>query len=244
MSSRPLGAIRRTQISNKQKITDFFSQISAAQNDAESLEKPFFTRIILISLLDALSRCAHPSTRGNRARFVTLIDDYAQWGLSSTYSLRQLALRLADASNPSAYPGHQALSQDIQSRMQSWPAPGAIVFPGDVDPSATDIGALLSKQLMQFIEPVRYPSLLWKLRNFVIHEVRHPGEGVDFQLGIPSPYYHHLTHADGIAQTWELYFPNELISHLLTSCASNLSARLTRDDIDPWLAFPYTVKWY
>lgn len=108
--------------------------------------------------------------------------------------------------NPSAYPGYNALAQEIQARMQSWPAPGEIVFAKDIDPTISDLSPLLSNQLKEFIEPVRYPSLVWKLRNYVIHEGRNPGEGVDLELGDTSPYYHHLTHIDGITRTWELYF--------------------------------------
>lgn len=225
-------------------IASFFTQVAQAQNEAEALQRPFFARVILISLLDALSRCAHPSLRGNRQRFVALIDDYAQWATSSAYSLRQLSLRLGEITNPSEYPGLRALAPEVQSRMQSWPSAGTIVFSKDVDPTASDLAPLLTHQLGKFIEPIRYPNLLWRLRNFVIHELRNPGAGVDFELGEPSPYYHSLTHADGITQTWELYFPNELLSSLLSRCASNLSARLRRDDIDPWMAFPYDPKWY
>ncbi len=231
-------------MTNEPAIDKFFTLVSEAQRDADELKRPFFARIILISLLDALSRCAHPSIGKNRQRFVALIDDYAQWTLSSAFSLRQLSLRLAEITNPSAYPGFQALSQEIQSRMQSWPAPKTIVLADRVDPTTTDLAPLLTKQLSGFIEPVRYPRLLWSLRNYVIHEVRDPGEGADFELGVTSPYYHSNTRADGITQTWELYFPPELLSYLLTRCANNLSARLRRDDIDPFDAFPYDPKWY
>jgi len=177
-------------------------------------------------------------------RFVALIDGYAQWSLSSTLSLRQLSLRLDEIANPSSCPGFNALKQDILSRMQSWPAPGEIVFPKDIDPTLSDLSKLLTQQLTKLIEPVRYPNLLWTLRNYAIHEGRAPGYGVDFDLGDHSPYYHSLTHADGITKTWELSFPNELLSHLLNRCAANLNARFIRDDIDPWLAFPYKSKWF
>ena len=231
-------------MTNEAAIDRFFGQVSDAQAKAEELEPTFFGRIVLISLLDALSRCAHPNLKGNRSRFVALIDDYSQWNLASTYSLRQLSLRLNDVTNQSAYPGFHDLEQEIRNRMQSWPAPGAVVFPGDTDPTLSDLGSILTPQLKTLIEPVRYPSLLWRLRNYVIHEVRNPGKAVDFEVDIPSPYYHSFTHADGIKKTWELYFPNELLSHLLTNCTNNLNSKMRRDDIDPWLAFPYDPKWY
>lgn len=229
---------------NKSKITDFFSQISELQSEAEKLERQSFTRIILISILDTLSRCAHPNIRGNRLRFVALIDGYAQWSLSSTFSLRQLSLRLDEITNPSLYLGFSDLKQDIKSRMQSWPAPGEIIFPNDIDPTLSDLNKFLTQQLAKFIEPVRYPNLLWTLRNYAIHEGRSPGYGVDFDLGDPSPYYHSLIHADEITRTWELFFPNELLTYLLGRCVVNLKARFLRDDVDPWLAFPYKTKWF
>ena len=242
-----LGAIRRDSTINESKIDNFISQIKNAKSDAEELERPFFTRIICISLLDTLSHCAFPNLRENRTRFVRLIDDYAQWDLTYTFSLRQLSLRLADVTNPSSYPGYQALAENIQERMQTWPGPGEIVFAKDIDPTLSDLSSLLSNKLEDFIEPIRYPSLLWKLRNYVIHEGRNPGEGIDLELGDTSPYYHYLTHMDRIGeitQTWELYFSNNLISSILTKCVNNLSKKLRKDDIDPWLAFPYNSKWY
>jgi hypothetical protein len=231
-------------IVNESKIASFFSKLSEAQQEAEALDMHFFTRIILISLLDTLSRCANPSLQGNRARFIALIDGYAQWALSSAFGLRQLSLRLDEITNPALFPGLQGLEQEIHTRLQSWPAHGTIVLSKNIDPTTSDLSQFLTQQLAAFIEPTRYPDLLWSLRNYAIHEGRDPGLGVDFELDDPSPYYHTMTHADGITKTWELYIPNELLSQLLSNCAVNLSARLRRDDIDPWLAFPYHPKWY
>ena len=231
-------------MNNAKLIDQFFDLVAEAQQDSSALARPFHTRVIQLSLLDALSHVAHPNIRQNRQRFVALIDEYAQWELSSTYSLRQLALRLADVSIPAQYPGLHLLAAEVNARMQQWPQASQLILASQIDPSATDLKALLNAQLAELIEPVRYTNLLWRVRNFAVHELRDPGWGSDFQLGQPSPYYHTLIHVDGLTTTWELYFPNELLADLISRSSGNLKARLLRDDIDPWSAFPYNPKWY
>jgi hypothetical protein len=118
------------------------------------------------------------------------------------------------------------------------------VFASEVDPTSHELKSRLNSQLTRYIEPVRYPGLLWSLRNSAIHELREPGAGFDFELMEPAPYYHTLTHSDLTTRTWELYFPTELLSHLISRGAANLKLRFERDDVDPWGAFPYDPRWY
>jgi len=231
-------------MSNNDQVEQFFDQIAAAHDKAKSLGDSFFTRVLLLTLLDALAHCAHPNLKGNRQRFAALIDEYAHWPLSSSYSLRQLDLLLSGVSNAAAYPGFQQLLAEVGDRMKKWPQEGSLVDPHEVDPTTSDLKPLLTAETARLIDRVRYPNLTWQLRNFVIHELRNPGKGLDFDLKRPLPYYHTITHVDGITRTWELYFPNELLSELISNASANLKARLLRDDIDPWQAFPYSPRWF
>jgi len=228
---------------NGAAINHFFTVTAGAKSEAEAA-KPFHARVILLALLDAISHAAHPSISGNRARFVAFIDEYCQWSLSASYSLRQLALILSEPSAPSSSPGFQGLHGEVASRMQTFPAPGKLVLANQVDPPSHELRSFLTPQLAKYIEPVRYPGLLWSLRNSAVHELREPGAGFDFELKQPSPYYHSLTHDDLVTQTWELFFPTELLSSLLSTGAANLRQRFERDDVDPWAAFPYDPRWY
>jgi hypothetical protein len=81
---------------------------AAAQAEAEAA-KPFHSRVILLALLDAISHAAHPSIGGNRARFVAFVDEYCQWSLTQSYSIRQLDMILSEPFTSSSSPGFQAL---------------------------------------------------------------------------------------------------------------------------------------
>ncbi|HKZ03762.1 MAG TPA: hypothetical protein VJ180_16080 [Pyrinomonadaceae bacterium] len=177
-------------MNNAKPIAHFFDLVTQAQKDSSALARPFHTRVIQLSILDALSHVAHPNIRQNRQRFAALIDEYAQWELSSTFSLRQLALRLGDVSTPAQYPGLQPLLAEVTARMRKWPQESLLILARQIDPSATDLKALLNAQLAELIEPVRYTNLLWRVRNFAIHELRDPGQGFNFQLvqhGLKKP---------------------------------------------------------
>ncbi|TFH61450.1 MAG: hypothetical protein E4G90_09690, partial [Gemmatimonadales bacterium] len=184
-------------MTNAPEIAHFFTVVAEAKKEAEAA-RPFHARLVLLSLLDVLSHAAHPSIVANRARFVTFVDDYTQWSLSSTFSLRQLHLRLSEPSAPSSIPGFSPLLAEVERRMHAFPSPGTAVFPAGIDPSLDQLRTFLNPQLAKYIEPVRYPSLLWSLRNSVVHELRNLGEGFDFELGKASPYYHRNLHVDGV----------------------------------------------
>ena len=229
---------------NEQAITHFFKTVGDTHREIQNLPNKFFARAMLFSLIDALSRVAHPGLTKNRQRFVAAIDEYAQWVDVRRFSLRQMGLRLADVHNPSALPGFQALSQEVSSRLAKWPAQGTIVYPEDIDPTRDELRLFLNAELAKLLEPVRYPSLLWATRNSVVHELRNLGEGFDFGFNEMRPYYHSLFRADGITRTWEFYLPNGLLTQIATSMAANLEQRAMRDDVNPWDAFPSSEKLY
>ena len=229
-------------MANEEAIDHYFQVVADAQAEALKL-KSFHARITLLALMDALSRAANPVGMRNSDRFTTLIDQYTQWELSSSYSLRQLSFILDESSATSLTPAIDGLRAEIARRMQRFPMPGTLVYAMDVDPSTSDLQPFLTAEITRCIERVRYPRLLWALRNSVVHELRNPGKGTDFKLGEPSPYYHIVIEDSG-ERTWELYIPNVLITTILTEAASNLKQHLTQIDRNPWDSFPYNPKWY
>lgn len=231
-------------MSIQESISNFFRIVDKVHLEIQSIPDPFFFRVLQLTLLDTISRAAFPKFRSNKKRFVSLIDQYSDWTLAHRYSLRQFHLLLEDIDDNVAIPGIDALRSEITERIARWPSESKLIFPEDVDPHRDDLSHLLTPVLNKRAEKVRFPSLLWKLRNFAIHELRNPGAGFDFELPDPTPYYHKLTHIDGITKTWELYFPNRLLSHLSKTCIENLEANFYKSDIDPWVSFPYDPRWY
>ena len=77
----------------KGDIDQFFGQVENLKRQIDGLSQEHFCRILLFSLLDALSKCAFPEEKrfgANKRRFVQLIDRYSDWKHKDRVSLPQL----------------------------------------------------------------------------------------------------------------------------------------------------------
>ena len=231
-------------MSVSEDISAFFARVSDTQTAIETIDDPFFKRALLLSLLDALASCAYPSVKINRNRFVSIIDTYSQWSDKDRYSLRQLYFCLNDIRDPSKYPTLPSLKQEVQARLGRWPAESQLLFPKDVDPTRQELQSFIVGDIDRVIEKVRYPSLVWVIRNYAVHELSHPGGGMDFDIGRPDPYYHQLTQFETGQRSWELFFPIEFISKLVTDSATNLQQHFLQNKVNPWTSFVRKANWY
>jgi hypothetical protein len=169
-----------------ENINAFFTRVSETQTAIESIGDPFFKRALLLSLLDALARCASPNIKSNRERFVNLIDTYSQWSDTNRYSLQQLHFCLINIHDTSRYPTLPSLIQEVQTRLRQWTTENKLLLPKDVDPTRQELQSFIVGDIDKVIEKVRYPSLVWVIRNYAVHELSHPGGGMDFKIGNPS----------------------------------------------------------
>ena len=226
------------------EINVFFARMMQAQAAIETIADDSFQRSLLLSLLDILARCAFPNAKTNRDRFVMTIDSYSTWQTKERYGLLQLRHRIANIRDPLNYSTLPDLERDIQARIIRWPAHSTLVFPDDVDPTRQELQPYFSDDLEKLLESVRYPGLLWTIRNYAVHELRHPGGGMDFELGRPEPYYHGLKWDETGKYTWELFFPIAFIAKLVADCATNLKRHCLMTMTTPWNSFPLRPDWY
>lgn len=82
-------------------INSFFAKVKDLRNRIDDLTEGFRT-ILLLSLLDSLSKSAFPEESMNRARFLRLIDQYSNWEYKDHVSLPLLLLAQSRA-NPRDY---------------------------------------------------------------------------------------------------------------------------------------------
>lgn len=227
------------------EVNHFIDQIIDTQKQIETLtlNESVFIRILLLVLLDVLSKSALPGVQGNRKRFVKLIDTFSGWPDVNRYSIRQLQLLLKENRSKIESSMLEGFVNEIDRRIQQWPFEKEILLPCKVGPTVEEIGEFIDKEIENKIEVVRYPSLIWTVRNFAIHEMRHPGRGIDLELDHKSPYYHHFTWSDPPRGTWELYFPNGFISKLVADCTINLKKHFLEKDINPWEGFDSLDDW-
>jgi len=225
-------------MSTQENIESFFGWVA---NQREKIDKlpEHFRRILLLALLDTLSKCAFPKERYNWKRFVNLIDCYSQWECRDYVSLPQLQYLLCEAE------GCQDLKGEVEKRISNWPH-GRILRPNEADPHLNELDRFRCGIWHEQIERARYPSLLWRMRNLAVHEFRNPGKGWAISNDNSTPYYHGCLgqEQNGSFKTWELYMPCEVVSRIVQKCSENLKAEFEQKGFDPYASFNFGSSWY
>jgi hypothetical protein len=105
---------------------------------------------------------------------------------------------------------------------------------------------------------LRHASLLYQYRNHLVHELRIPGRGADFQ-GIGEPFYQMMTDVAIISETapqrnsnwdfepvlryWELVYPLAFLSTLCSESLRALVDLLQREQRSPFAALTEGTYW-
>jgi hypothetical protein len=222
----------------QQNINDFFEWIEDRRKEIDKLLQ-HLRRILLLSLLDTLSKCAFPKEKKNRKRFMDLIDQYSCWKYKDYVSLPQLRHLLLEAE------GCEDLKKEVETRISKWPH-GRILWPNEVDPHLNELDRFRCGIWKEQIERARYPSLLWQMRNLAVHEFKSPGKGWAISNDNSSPYYHGYLDDKGALKSWELYIPCEVISQIVLTCLGNLKAKFEQKGFDPYDDdhFKFGSSWY
>jgi hypothetical protein len=221
----------------QEKIDGYFEWVRDQRKEIDKFPERF-RRILLLSLLDSLSKCAFPKEGGNKRRFVNLIDQYSGWKHKDCVSLPQLRYLLIKTGSCAN------LLRHVQERMNEW-FKGRILRPEESDLRLNELENLKCSACEDLIEKARYASLLWQMRNFAVHEFRRAGEGMAaISDDHSSPYYHGCLEPDGSFRSWELYVPSEVISQVVQKCSDNLEKKLRSEGRDPYDAFSYGSSWY
>lgn len=223
----------------QQDIESFFKWVTDQIGEIDKLPN-HFRRILLVSLLDTLARCAYPAEKNNRNRFVNLIDSYSDWIDKDRVSLPQL--RYVLSGEPEAIECRELL-REVESRLSRW-SYGKILRPEEADPLSKDLDRFKQGKCEKLIERVRYTSLLWTMRNFAVHEFRDPGQGWSISDDNTSPYYHGHLNGPSNQHSWELYIPCEVISMLVLSCSEGLKRYFERERLNPYDRFNFGSSWF
>lgn len=223
----------------QQDIESFFKWVADQRGEIDKLPN-HFSRILLVSLLDTLARCASPREKSNRNRFVSLVDLHSDWVHKDRVSLPQLRLLLSN--EPKAIEC-QELLREVESRLSRW-SYGKILRPEEGDPLSKDLDRFKRGKSVNLIERARYASLVWTMRNFAVHEFRDPGQGWSISDDNTSPYYHGHVNSPSNQHSWELYIPSEVISMLVLSCSEGLKKYFTRETLNPYDSFSFGSSWF
>jgi hypothetical protein len=221
------GQHRSTTNSIEKFSAHFAEQLSLIQD----ISSDFYKKVLLLGVLDSLSRAAFPCNNGHHNRMIQLIDECSGWNHKDHVSSQQLRLLLEEGGHTNT-PLYQKATQQVAS----W-GEGQIINPGD-DLQYNDIVGIAEDNERNLLRQATYKELLYVYRNHVIHEFREPGHGMELYENKDCPYYHHDENND-----WQLVFPVGFFKNLSANCLNNVSCYMSIRGIDPYSSYQFGTLW-
>jgi hypothetical protein len=96
------------------------------------------------------------------------------------------------------------LKKEVEGRLSKW-LDGRILRPEEADPHIDELVRFEKNPCWDLIKKARYANLLWKMRNFAIHEFRPPGKAWAISDDNSTPYYHGVTTLPEMVDSWGIH---------------------------------------
>jgi len=225
-----------TNCQHTEKYCSYFEgQLEQIQNLNDRVHK----KVLLLVILDTLSRARYPTVKGNKTRFINLVKEHIRWNDSSRVSLYRILL----LSQSKTFTDLTKFAHASTGKWNEWELPNI-----STDPLMENIQSLATtKQERTLIQESTHSNLLYAYRNHLIHEFREPGAGMEMNQQDIFPYYHRMTHlrsdGNGETETWELIYPVGFFVMLATSCLHNLRQYLLNNDLNPYSFYKFGTLW-
>ncbi len=204
--------------------------------------KPLFQKILYIGVLDALAgTTTYSKKQKNWERITSFVKQFAGWQEHDRVSLPHLVQLLQKVPDPEFSP----LRQFAFSLFDQW-SPGHVVKISE-DPPLTDIKkhwpASMPKPLEGItIEHLQHINLFYKYRNNLVHELREPGYGAEFENDV-EPFYCHMTDIETEGQTWELVYPVGFYQRICRTAIDRLREYYVQQRLDPYSLCSFGTYW-
>jgi len=224
-----------------QNICDFFDYHDKLRNSIINAEFDYQSEVnrmvLLFVLIDSLSVSISPEENNVRERFKSFIKKFSDWGNNERYSLVQIYYAIKEGKIEISEDLFVYIEKKIKSKIRGQ------VFNPDFDEVLNSPN--LIKNNLSKIDKYSYLELLWRFRNYLIHEFRIPGRGWNISDG-DEIYYLSVSVDDDIERgeyTWELIFPIQYINLLVKNSIFNAKKYCLEKELDPSKSFDYNTLW-
>lgn len=221
------------------------NEISSLEGDSSTL----FKKTLISNLIDALSKAAYPNLDNNWARYTKTIQRFGCWADGEKLSLPHLEQLLRIVPDPA----FEKLRAKVFSDLGHWPVLSGEVIKIASDPGESEVRDLWpqesdhQKPLGNLnIKSFKHLNLLWVYRNSLVHELRSPGYGMEFDDD-DSPFYHIVTGVgDGERNNKskiELCYPTMFFYSLASKIIENMKVYFEKSDLNPYASFRFGTYW-
>jgi len=203
----------------------------------------FYQKVLLVTALDTLagirySKEKYPCrSKRNRDRFIRFISEYSSWPSGVLVSLPFLL----DDLNRQNSRGNKLFSF-IKGKLDQFSTnEGILLRPEKIDERPDTLLAFArTEKEEESIWHYQHYALMYRYRNFLVHESREPGYAMEgIRHTEPEAYYH------GYLNTpkWHLAYPVGLFIRIFMNSLRNMKEYLIEDEIDPYSLVGDTTRW-
>ncbi len=202
--------------------------------------------VVFARVLSALAEGRYPSVRGDRAKFVKLIETYSDWPDATSVSVPQLEMQIKIRGDATASGLSENFVEGLSRRHADWhdrrnrgdiPRLGIDPKPEDILPKSP------TQEEKNLVEGTKHSSLLYRYRCKLVHEFREPGHGIEFDERDASPYYHGMMDTDGRGKTIELVYPTQWFLDLPLPILTGLETHYIDTGINPFNSYNFGSPW-
>ncbi len=194
-------------------------------------------KVLYCVMLDCLAGVRyHGRELGSRRRFIRLLRNHTAWpaghlvsvpilyqrlGTSAPAGLRAYLQTKLDARDPEAGNGEPLAAFDTPLQVL-------------LDLADTDADARVQ------VEQAQHFQLVYRYRNFLIHEFREPGYAMEsFGEEEREPLYHSYVND----HAWRLLYPADFFHRLVAAAVTSLHAWFIHDGLNPYDSVPDSSGW-
>jgi hypothetical protein len=208
----------------------------------EDYQVRFYRKALLIAGLDTLAGIRFPKAnypqlnRSNRERFIRFAKEFADWPHGNLVSLPFLEDQLTRFGL-----GKSRLGTHVSKKVGSFDmdAGGHLGISQIDEPLATLSTMASTEREEEAIADQQHYSLLYRYRNYLLHEWREPGSSMEIDSLRSEPYYHGYVRDP----KWYLVYPMQVFTDLFTNCVSRFRQYLIDKSIDPYSFIEDTRRW-
>jgi hypothetical protein len=230
-----------------ERFTGYFKKQLEEISQLTTTSAELYRRLLYVSVLDTLAGSVLPKRR-NKDRFTYFIQRFCQWPDGDRVSLPHLVQLLRK--NPD--PVFEHLREWATEKHKIMPMGGGALVPIGKDPTFDEAKREwpVSADHRTPIEGVdlaslRHYQLHYTYRNMLVHELRLPGYGMEFENDL-EPFYHGMSTVGtsaNITDTVELVYPWRFLHRLCEKGLEQLQKYFTVNGLNPYDSFVFGTYW-
>lgn len=227
-------------------IATYFGHFRSEYEKLLCLEERLHRKLLVVAMLGALAEGRYPKVRADKAKFVKLIETYADWPDATSVSVPQLEMKIKESHGAAASKLSADFVDGLSDRMAKWhgrrnrneiPRLGIDPKPEDILPESP------TQEERQFVAGMKHSSLLYRYRCTLMHEFREPGGGFEFDQREKEPYYHSMMDLESKGVTMELVYPTQWFLDLPLPILNRLETHYIDSDINPYDSYAFGSPW-